>query len=90
MIRAWIIVALIAGQVAPALATSYYIRTDGNNSNAGTSNSAGGAWRTMGKCGTTAAAGDTCFVVDGTYVEPEVVFNTNNGTAGAAQFILRH
>jgi len=83
MIRALFIVALLVGQVSQAWATPYYIRTDGNNANAGTSNSAGGAWRTLGKCGTTAAAGDTCFVADGVYVEPEVVFNTNNGTAGA-------
>lgn len=66
----------------PALATTYYVRTDGNNANAGTTDSAGGAWRTMGKCATTAAAGDVCIVNDGTYVEGEVQFNTNNGTAG--------
>lgn len=82
MIRAWIIVALIAGQVAPALATSYYIRTDGNNSNAGTTDSAGGAWATFGKCASTAVAGDTCIVGNGTYVEGEVAFNTS-GTSGS-------
>ena len=66
----------------PVWATTYYIRTDGNNANAGTTDSAGGAWRTMGKCATTAAAGDTCIVKDGTYVEGEVQFNTNDGSSG--------
>ena len=61
------VIALLA-LAQPALATTYYIRTDGNNANAGTTDSAGGAWRTMGKCATTAVAGDTCIVGNGTYV----------------------
>lgn len=79
-IAAWALLFVLITQ--PALATTYYIRTDGNNANAGTTDSAGGAWRTMGKCATTAAAGDTCIVKNGTYVEGEVQFNTNDGTAG--------
>jgi len=65
----------------PVWSTTYYIRTDGNNANAGTTDSAGGAWRTMGKCATTAVAGDTCIVGNGTYVESAVVFSTN-GSSG--------
>ena len=79
-IAAWTLLFVLLAQ--PALATTYYIRTDGNNANVGTTDSAGGAWRTMGKCATTAVAGDTCIVGNGTYVEGEVQFNTNNGTAG--------
>lgn len=67
--------------LGPAWATTYYIRTDGNNANAGTTDSAGGAWRTMGKCATTAVAGDTCIVGNGTYVEGAITFSTN-GTSG--------
>lgn len=67
---------------APSWATTYYIRTDGSNANAGTTDSAGGAWLTFGKCASTAVAGDTCIVGNGTYVEGEVAFNTS-GTSGS-------
>lgn len=79
LIAAWALLFALIAQ--PALATTYYIRTDGNNANAGTTDSAGGAWRTMGKCATTAAAGDTCIVGNGTYVEGAITFATN-GSAG--------
>ena len=69
-------------QVFPAWATTYYIRTDGNNANVGTTDSAGGAWLTFGKCASTAVAGDTCIVGNGTYIEGEVAFNTS-GTSGS-------
>lgn len=42
---------------------TYYLRTDGNDSNAGTSNTSGGAWRTFGKAASTVAAGDLVLVV---------------------------
>lgn len=83
MIKLLTISVLVAALIAPdvVLAATYYIRTDGNNANAGTTDSAGGAWRTMGKCATTAVAGDTCIVGDGTYVEGAITFSTN-GSAG--------
>lgn len=52
-----------------ASATTYYVRTDGNNANAGTANTAGGAWRTIDYGADHAAAGDTVRVQAGTYVE---------------------
>ncbi|HNP80129.1 MAG TPA: hypothetical protein PKN47_01600 [Nitrospira sp.] len=76
---AWALLFVLLAQ--PALATIYHIRTDGNNANAGTTDSAGGAWRTMGKCATTAVAGDTCIVGNGTYVEGAITFSTS-GSAG--------
>jgi len=76
----WTLLAVLAAQ--PAIATTYYIRTDGSDSNAGTTDSAGGAWRTMGKCSTTAVAGDTCIVGNGTYVEGAITFSTN-GSVGS-------
>jgi hypothetical protein len=54
---------------APSWATTYYVRTDGNNSNAGTSNTAGGAWRTVDYASDHVAAGDTVRVQAGAYTE---------------------
>lgn len=65
-----------------ALATTYYVRTDGNNSNTGTVNSAGGAWLTWGKAVSTMVAGDTTLIQDGTYTEGTMRFNAS-GTANA-------
>lgn len=74
--------------VGHAQATTYYIRTDGNNANTGTTDNAGGAWATMGKCSTTAVAGDTCIVGDGTYVEGAINFATS-GTSGSPHHLAR-
>jgi len=41
-----------------AMATTYYVRSDGSDSNAGTSNAAGGAWRTISKANSTLRPGD--------------------------------
>ncbi|MCU0230553.1 MAG: hypothetical protein MUC67_04145, partial [Acidobacteria bacterium] len=56
----------------PAVATDYFVRPDGNDSNAGTGNSAAAAWRTVGKCATTAQAGDRCLIQPGTYREKSI------------------
>lgn len=61
-------------------ATTYYVRTNGSNTNSGTSNTAGGAWQTITKgCGT-AVAGDIVRVQSGTYVE--AVSGCTSGTSG--------
>lgn len=49
--------------------TTYYVRTDGNNANTGTANTAGGAWLTIDKGYDTAVAGDCVRVQAGTYAE---------------------
>jgi hypothetical protein len=41
---------------------TYYLRVDGNDSNAGTADTSGGAWRTLGKAGSSVAAGDTVYI----------------------------
>lgn len=48
--------------------TQYYIRTDGSDSNTGTSNTAGGAWLTLQKAANVMVGGDTVNVASGTYI----------------------
>ncbi len=60
-------------------AADFFVRTDGNNSNPGTTNSAAGAWLTIQKAADTMLAGDKTFVVTGTY--NELVVPLNGGTA---------
>lgn len=59
---------------------TYYVRTDGSNSNTGTTDSAGGAWLTMTYAGTQATGGDTVIVGSGTYTSPVTI--VNSGSAG--------
>jgi len=64
------VVLALAGSTIPALAgTTYYVRPGGSDSQAGTANTDGGAWKTIGKCASTIVAGDTCNVQAGTYNE---------------------
>jgi hypothetical protein len=62
-----------------AAASTYYIATDGNDANAGTS--AGAPFRTIQKCATVAVGGDTCQIAGGTY--RETVTPPRSGSAGA-------
>jgi hypothetical protein len=54
-----------------AAASVYYVRTDGSDFNAGTTDTSGGAWRTIGKAAAhpALAAGDTVYVRAGTFQE---------------------
>ncbi len=63
--------ALLALMLAgPAMAVDYYIRTDGNDGNTGTANTAGGAWLTVGRIRfATLNPGDVVHVDAGTYDE---------------------
>jgi hypothetical protein len=65
---------------ALAHGATYYVRTDGNNANAGTSNASGGAWRTIDFASDNTAAGDTIRVQAGTYAE--TVTPSDNGSLG--------
>jgi hypothetical protein len=64
-----LIVALVTFLSTVANAATYYVRTDGNNSNNGLANSAGGAWRTIDFAADNVSAGDVIRVQAGTYEE---------------------
>lgn len=53
---------------ASANATNYWLSPRGANTNAGTDSSSTGAWRTLGYADAQLAAGDTLFVLGGTYI----------------------
>jgi hypothetical protein len=65
-----------------ASAATYYVRTDGSNANAGTSNTAGGAWLTIGFAVDSVTAGDTIRIQAGTY--NEIPTPSDNGTSGSS------
>ena len=58
---------------------TYYVRTDGSNSNSGTGSGTGSAWATIGKAlgATGIASGDTVWIAPGTYREQITVGMTS-------------
>jgi hypothetical protein len=78
--RRWLLALAMVLWASGASAATYYVRTDGNNANAGTANTSGGAWLTIQKCADTIAAGDLCVVGNGAYTETVTV--SRSGTSG--------
>lgn len=64
-----------------AMPATYFVRTDGSDSNTGTSNTSGGAWRTIQKAANTIVGGDTAYINEGAYAEA-VTINIGDGSAG--------
>ncbi len=73
------VIALVAGY-APCDATTYYVRTDGSNSNPGTGPSASQAWQTIDHAASTIQAGERVYVAPGTYNEQVTL--DYSGTSG--------
>lgn len=71
--------ALLWCAVLPASAADYFVRTDGSDTATGTTNAAGGAFRTLGRCASVAKAGDRCLIQPGLYREK----NASQATAGS-------
>lgn len=68
---------LLPARTARAAGKTYYVATNGKDSNAGTQ---AAPWRTIQKAANVAAAGDTVYVRGGTYHEKVIV--KNSGAAG--------
>src|SRR5438045_387874 len=64
----------------PAGAVTYYVRTSGNDANAGTS--AAAAYKTIDKACNSAHAGDTIYVGAGTFANTDAS-PANNGTSAS-------
>lgn len=72
------------------VATDYYVRNDGSDSNPGTSNTAGGAWLTHAHAAANSAAGDRIFVTSGgkfTEQWTETSDGTSTNAANCVQWI---
>ena len=74
-LTAFIIAAFL---ICPLLATDYYVKPDGNDELDGLS--VGNAWATIGKANVTLTAGNTVYILDGTYTA--AIDPTNSGTSG--------
>lgn len=72
---------LLCGFLSAAHATTYYVATNGNDSNSGTSTQ---PYRTIGKGVTRLAPGDTLIISGGTYVEPSINNKIPSGSSWAA------
>ena len=76
------LVLLLTGYAASA--TTYYVATNGSDSNPGTQSQ---PFLTVQKCANVVAAGDTCLFADGTYnVSANVTINTNGTSAAPITF----
>jgi len=83
---ATILLVVLAALPVSAGAATYYIRSDGSDTNAGTGNSTLGAWRTLAKANNTLHAGDVVNVIslnpaDTASTSTNKIAPVNSGTA---------
>jgi hypothetical protein len=76
MRRITLLILLLA---TPALATDYYVRTDGDDANTGLANTSVGAWLTPGKCAAL-TGGNRCRIQPGEYYITSTITQANSGT----------
>jgi hypothetical protein len=77
----------ILGFAKASLAATYYVRTDGSDTNNGSANDANRAFRTIQKCINTATtAGDTCSIMAGNYDE-NLTTKASGGSGNPITFI---
>lgn len=69
---------LFFGYSAQAAGNAYYVSPDGNDANSGSQTA---PWRTLSKAANTAAAGDTVYIMQGTY--RETLKPRHSGAAGS-------
>ncbi|MBI5544758.1 MAG: hypothetical protein HY901_12780 [Deltaproteobacteria bacterium] len=69
--------------VSSARGADFHVRTDGDDAHSGAGNSAGLAFRTIGRCAGLAQGGDRCLIQPGAYFETGVV-QANGGALLAA------
>ena len=85
VLGAWLLASVLLPAMAAHTAT-YYVATTGNNSNPGTSSK---PWRTVAYAVSTMVAGDTTYVMDGTYNEGVIRFK-RSGTQTAPIKLLNY
>lgn len=73
----------------PAFSATYYVRTDGKDSNDGTANDSSNAWRTIQHAENNVSAGDIIYLWSGTYDE-RVIFSGTAGTPENPIYLLTH
>ena len=85
VISAWLLTSILL-PTAAAHAATYYVATTGNDSNPGTRSQ---PWRTVAYAVSTMVAGDTTYVMDGTYNEGVIRFK-RSGTQTAPIKLLNY
>ena len=75
----WLTLCVMVLSAGLASAATYYVRSDGNNANSGSGNSAGEAWATIQHAADSVQPGDLVLVQTGTYLENVTIART--GTA---------